>query len=302
MAPCSPRPGSSGLKTFLLGCGAQKAGTSWIQSYLAAQPEADFGPLKEYHTFNALHLPDYAHVADRRDASLGQPRRLASHILRHRRLPNEERLRRKLRAGRNYHAFFAKRLARPGVELTGDMTPDYAALPAPILKAVRARFVESGIAVKALFMMRDPVDRCVSAVRMYRGRPAHDHRLPVDSTQSNTTALLVLYATRRFEALTRYDITLSHLADTFAETERFVGLYEDLFNAETVGEIARFCGLAANAPDLSKRIHESPFKDEAVEEAAKAAVARHYRPVYEMAAKRFGKARMTALWGGYQYL
>ncbi|MEM8852606.1 MAG: hypothetical protein AAGD34_02830 [Pseudomonadota bacterium] len=290
------------MKTFLLGCGAQKAGTSWIQSYLAAQPGADFGPLKEYHTFNALHLPDYAHVAERRDPSLLQPRKFASHIVRHRRLPGDERLRKRLRAGRNYHAFFAKRLAQPDVRLTGDMTPDYAALPASIIKAVRARFIQNDIAVKALFMMRDPVDRCVSAVRMYRGRSPKDHRLPVSAEQTTTAALLVLYATRRFEALTRYDITLSHLADTFDEDEIFVGLYEDLFNRETVGAITRFCGLAADRPDFSKRVHESPFKDEAVTEAAKAAVARHYRPVYHMAAKRFGAARMKALWGGYQYL
>lgn len=38
---------------FLLGVGAQKAGTSWLHQQLHKRPDADFGCLKEYHVHDA---------------------------------------------------------------------------------------------------------------------------------------------------------------------------------------------------------------------------------------------------------
>ena len=46
-------------KTFLLGVGAQKAGTSWLHDQLNRRRDADFGFLKEYHVFDALELEPF---------------------------------------------------------------------------------------------------------------------------------------------------------------------------------------------------------------------------------------------------
>jgi hypothetical protein len=63
--------------------------------------------------------------------------------------------------------------------VTGDITPDYAGLNRNILEAIREKFSREGVNVKALILMRDPVERCFSAVRMYMGRPYESHGLPI---------------------------------------------------------------------------------------------------------------------------
>ncbi len=39
---------------FLLGVGAQKAGTSWLHQQLHSRPDANFGFCKEYHIHDVL--------------------------------------------------------------------------------------------------------------------------------------------------------------------------------------------------------------------------------------------------------
>ena len=43
-------------RTFLLGVGAMKAGTTWLHDYLAASPQCEPGVRKEYHVFDSLDL------------------------------------------------------------------------------------------------------------------------------------------------------------------------------------------------------------------------------------------------------
>ena len=58
---------------FLLGLGAQKAGTSWLHAQLNRRRDADFGFLKEYHIHDALPLPA-AGFSGRSRRSLLKPR------------------------------------------------------------------------------------------------------------------------------------------------------------------------------------------------------------------------------------
>ena len=44
--------------TFVLGLGAQKAGSSWLHAQLNHRRDAEFGFLKEYHIHDALTLPE----------------------------------------------------------------------------------------------------------------------------------------------------------------------------------------------------------------------------------------------------
>ncbi len=47
-----------GPKTFLLGVGAQKAGTTWLHRYLADSQQVVRGYRKEYHVFDSSDLAD----------------------------------------------------------------------------------------------------------------------------------------------------------------------------------------------------------------------------------------------------
>lgn len=289
-------------RLFILGCGTQKSGTSWVHHHLQQDPSVNFGPLKEYHVFNALHLPEYAFVTARRDPSLfRQTRRFLRLLIRERRIAHDELLRRRLRRGNAYYDFFSALLTE-GTKVTGDLTPDYAGLPTDVFKSIKSAFSERNVQVRAIFMMRDPVERCLSAARMYRGRAPDNHHLPISQTTPTGEALLTLYRHPRFEMLTRYDLTLESLEQAFEASELYVGFYEDLFTSDKISKIELFCGVAPRTPNFSRRVNESGFKTEDVDDDILARVARHYRGVYDAAANRFGADAMRQRWTGYRYL
>ena len=55
-------------KTFVLGVGAQKAGTSWLHHQLASRADTDFGFLKEYHVFDVIFHSEYEYFRPKRVA------------------------------------------------------------------------------------------------------------------------------------------------------------------------------------------------------------------------------------------
>ena len=63
-------------RTFLLGVGAMKAGTTWLHDHLAASPQCEPGRRKEYHVFDSLDLAGSrtccSRVVDRAQASLDE--------------------------------------------------------------------------------------------------------------------------------------------------------------------------------------------------------------------------------------
>lgn len=151
------------MKTFLLGVGAQKAGTTWLHDYLSHSPQADLGFTKEYHVFDSLTLPGSTKfrklitrqaIKDLEDPhSIGTPR---PSVTRAAFLYDQE----------IYFDYFAGLLKRDGIRLTGDITPSYSGLSEETLLRIRDGFAARGIAVKPVFLMRDPVDRLQSMVRM----------------------------------------------------------------------------------------------------------------------------------------
>ena len=94
--------------TFVLGLGAQKAGSSWLHAQLNRRRDADFGFLKEYHIHDARTLPE-AGFSNRRMRSLIKPRTW--------------RRQRFIAQPQRYYNYFSSLLRRPGIQLTGDITP-----------------------------------------------------------------------------------------------------------------------------------------------------------------------------------
>lgn len=147
---------------FLLGVGAQKAGTSWLHQQLHSRPDADFGVLKEYHVHDARTVPELArfrrlNVAIGRPGSWIQPRSWLRQWF--------------IRKPQRYVDYFTWLLQRPRlrsgpVRLTGDITPSYALLSAATLGEIRDAFTQRGIPVRPVFLMRDPIERLISSQRM----------------------------------------------------------------------------------------------------------------------------------------
>lgn len=274
-------------RTFFLGLGGQKCGSSWMQAYLARQPGSDFGRLGEYQVWE----PDLGGPFARyRVPEPGTAAKLRAELKR--RLGMAEPaayLRWRMQADRDtYFAYFDRLLSGTGVVRTGDVTPSYAALPAPMLAAIRDGFAARNIAVKALFAMRDPVARLRSHLRMDRQKG----RIPDGGDEAE--ALRAFYPTEEAAARSRYDRTLDALEAVFAPGDRHVCLFEELFTPDGTAAFAAFAGVPTDPAAGRVQVNARGARTAPLSPALEAEIARHYRPVYEAAAARL--PQVVDLW------
>jgi hypothetical protein len=284
-------------RTFLLGVGAMKAGTTWLHDHLAASPQCRPGLRKEYHVFDSLDLAKEPYLLKRvvakAHASLdevAEARRTDPTFLVQAAMIADEEL---------YFDYFTALLARsPETRLTLDITPGYALLSAERLAGIRASFEQRGVRAVAAYLMRDPVERIWSQVRMQkRRRPEHN---------PGTAEELVAqrYAEPTYADRTRYETTVRNLDQAFGE-EVFYGFYEELFDpATSASEIARlsgFVGIDAHEPDLGAQFNVSPRSAELPEPTVRA-VAEHFRATYELVASRFPDRDLPKIWPSSRFV
>ncbi len=234
---------------FLLGVGAQKAGTSWLHQQLHSRPDADFGVLKEYHVHDARTVPELARfrrldVAIRRPGSWIQPRSWLRQWF--------------IRKPQRYVDYFSWLLKRPRlrsgpVRLTGDITPSYAVLSAATLGEIRDAFTQRGIPVRPVFLMRDPIERLISSQRMKLRK------------QGLRGAAIEVATLRQRVAKGRglrsdYGQTLDALDQAFGLEHCFVGLFETLFTPPTYAELCHFLGIPYQEPAWGEKVNVSATK------------------------------------------
>ncbi|SFI38417.1 hypothetical protein [Albimonas pacifica] len=172
--PCAPRPdapGEAGLcgRTLLICAGAMKASTSWLHERLRRTPGCAPSPLKEVHFFDA-RFPRLA-ILDVDGYAL---RRLAWHMGQEGDPAANLRARPAFRASVDrvrmiyddaaYFDHFAS-LAGPGTRVFADLTPAYAVIGREGFAFMRRSCEARGLALKIVFVMRDPVARLWSHMR-----------------------------------------------------------------------------------------------------------------------------------------
>lgn len=283
----SSRVSSGSDKTFILGAGAQKTGSSWLFRQISASPRAQVGIMKEYHVWDAISVPSYADFLGRDTFS---------------RDPSQKALRTKLQAEPEaYFDHFAELLAPEGVFLTCDLSPSHAALPADVLARIRDGFDRRGINVKVVFQMRDPFERCWSAVRMARRNAASERGVLATAKGYVPEALhlAINYRKERFQHSTDYVATLTRLAQVFAPRNVYVGLYETMFKPESLASLGAFLeidfvpGSEDRKANASQKFTDMPLW-------LKRRVVRHYAHVYEYCGHHYPETR--ALWPGFSLL
>jgi hypothetical protein len=169
--------------------------------------------------------------------------------------------------------------------LTGDITPAYAGLSVKALQHVKDAIESAGMQIKIVFLMRDPFERCWSAVRMYKRTTA--------MAGSDEDCLAQCYRSEQFRFRTAYDETIKRLEQVFPSDAIFYGFYENLFTKATLDRLADFIGVAPNYSAINERFNESP-KSERCGAALRAAVTSFYGDVYAYCHERFPATR--ALW------
>src|SRR4051794_34448127 len=142
-------------KTFLLGLGCQKGGSTWLHDYLHRLPDCNFGLAKEYHTFDARHLESFRWFHTR---NLQRLTRALEEKRRHPFLPTWsldrriDRLSRKIMFCNDptlYADYFdALWKGDPTARIVGDITPGYAALRPEHFREIKSLLERKGFEVK----------------------------------------------------------------------------------------------------------------------------------------------------------
>lgn len=231
---------------FLLGVGAQKAGTSWLHQQLHRRSDADFGFLKEYHVHDALTIPKlerFRHL----NVKLQTPRSWLQ--------PRSWRRQRFFSDPRRYYNYFSwllRRPRRPGrsVCLTGDITPSYAVLSAETFQSIHNQFQQRGIPVRPVFLLRDPIERIISSQRMkLRKQGQRDAATEVASLRKRVDKGQGLRSS--------YSQTLEALDQSFGLEHCFIGLFETLFQQDTYTALCDYLAIAYQEPDWQEKVNAS---------------------------------------------
>lgn len=287
--------------TFLLGVGAQKAGTSWLYQYLRRHPQAVIGPIKELGVFQTQYRPDQF-----RQSGLAQLRRLrdaldqaiatqepgqpiaASRDLLHR----VDNLAMVLDQNRYWGHFQRLKRRHPQARLFGDITPEYSGLTADNYAEIRAGILRGGFAPRVVFLMRDPIERCYSMFAMIDRNRARAGQ-PVPSPAHERFARM---AVQDWCAIyTRYEQTVTALEAAFAPEELFFSFYESFFSPAEVARCTAFLGLDPHPPDLDHRANASP-RSAPLDPGDVAQVRAFYAPTYEFCAARWGAGTLARIW------
>jgi hypothetical protein len=145
--------------------GAQKAGTTWLDRNLRQHPRLWLPPVKEMHYFNQLYLTESRKWTTRYRVERGNLL-LRNYIAKTRMDKRDDRFTATLAELANgavsdewYGRVFA--LAPPR-RICGEVTPDYSTLPEEGVRHI-ARLSP---AVKIVFLLRDPIERSWSHIRM----------------------------------------------------------------------------------------------------------------------------------------
>ena len=282
-------------KTFLLGVGAQKAGTAWLHDHVSSSPECAPGMMKEYHVWDGLDLEMMAHFRERTGT---RAKKAGARVARGEAAAADAlRLAGFYADPETYVDYFELLLSRPGIRVAADVTPSYSMLSADRFADVRDRFARRGIRVAPVFLMREPAERIWSAVRMYQQRKPGRHQ------QTPDQRVLEVFASPWFEERTRYETTMATLESVFDRADIFYALYERLFEESTLQRLAGFLGMTPVPADTERRVNTSP-KSEVLtlpDETARQ-IAEHYRTTYDAVADRVGHDEVAAAWPGQRWL
>ena len=286
-------------KNFILGVGGQKCGSSWLQFYLSQQSCVDMGPMKSFHVFDRLFVEE--HQYNSMSAMEAVSKKMNDYI------KNDSNAIGYLKVDLtnnldNYFDFFDFLYKRnDSVSLVGDITPAYSAIKSSDFLLIKNGLESRGFNVKVVFIMRDPVERIWSLVRMARLKSKVKKVNFFDMIQSEEQQVLDWYQNSRCIKRTQYEKTILALESVFEHDNIFLGIYEDFFNKDNISKLNYFLCLSTGVPDLDIRVNASP-KVELLSVDTQKEIANFYSNTYKFIAKRFDVDYIEHLWPSFKLL
>ena len=184
-----------------------------------------------------------------------------------------------------YEQYFAG-LMNGNFNITGDVTPAYAGLQAETYELIKKRLESVGFKVKVVFLMRDPVERCLSASRMQ-----------VRSNQKMSVAenLGKFYSSKGYSLRTNYHHTMLELDRVFEPQDIYYSIFEEMFTEVNIEKFSKFCGVPYNFSLGSEKIN-SGNDHISIDLELRKEISDFYSEVYAFCNKRFPQTEL--LWRG----
>ena len=267
---------------YFLGVGAQKAGTTWLHDQLSRHPQIGVPETKELHYFDSVHDTRHGGESRRvftarsllevlRTAPGGEQREAA--------LAKIELLALSFAGPEKYRDHLLA-TAGQATEVVGEITPEYATLGEEGFRAMRET-----LDPKVIFVMRDPLLRYWSAVRMLASK-----RPGIDLEHEFAEAI----GRPGIWARSDYGATLGLLERTFQAENVLVLFFEELFDETTMRRVADFLEVDEQwGWGLDVRSHEGPEREMPT---ISPKVRRRLGPVYDAVRQRYGDL-VPGAWG-----
>ncbi len=233
---------------IMLGVGATKSGTSWLHATLAAHPQCYFRSMKELHYFDAIENGKVdREIAARRDEAQAIRERIALGRAKagaDLRLKDREDLIALFERGDNPDAYVEYlTTGHEGRAVVGEVTPAYSLVSEERLRAM-SRLARD---VRFVYLMRDPVARLWSHVRMIAGRRSEDGRVAADRAGR---ILKRVFRGEEPQIVIRgdYRTALTKFATAIDPTRLLVLVFEDLVSGQALNRLWSFLGISAGTP------------------------------------------------------
>lgn len=287
-------------KQFILGLGAQRTATTWLRSQLHGCPEVNLGFCKEYHFLDALFVPEMKAFHSGHDSGdQGFRFRPSTDLKLWSPAQKSAMLAAFVSNPHLYFQYFDELWQRsPRISTVGDFTPSYSMLDRSGFDFARVELIKRGFHVKALFVMRDPVERAWS---MCHQQATVQRMLDEGKDPTARKFTLESFTHPGAELRTRYERTIQELEQIFGENDIHYDFYERYISMERYSALLEFMEIETTAaPKLDNVRNQSLLKHPIPAELA-SQVAQHYRSTYQFMEARYGDL-IRSLWGGYEYL
>lgn len=303
------------MKKFILGLGAQRAGSTFLFHTLTKFKYSARPLLKEMHIWDALEMeickkwriynPEFLTFSNKA---------LLKKLIKNDEIDNINRAllikgtRMEFQNNPDrYFDYFNFLLNSQNKEITFDITPEYIGLKDQTLKMIDDRFKKINIDCKFILIIRDPVDRCWSAVKSRRkksGLYALDqikyHQLieSVDTETNINESMLKYVKSDDAKFRTNYKKIIEILKKNFDSQKYLVLFYDDIRNGTFIQKLRQFLQIDIDNSYIKQKIN--PSTSEKLDENLIREIAPMFQDIYEYCANEYPLSK--DYWRGYKYL
>lgn len=204
--------------------GAQKAGTTWLYANLAVLPGVIMPPIKEIHYFDEIYRKVDTSLLARLSAREGMNKwwwqeKLTfsfKRVIKTRNLAHARWYCRYFFFPRNFN-WYERLFDVAAGKISGDITPDYCILDKTVIRSIYERYP----GLKIIYIIRNPVDRAWSALKM-----RYVHRRRVDLNDIDTGLVEDYY--REFKDFNDIERTIRNWSRYFPAEQFYIAFYDEL--------------------------------------------------------------------------